>query len=160
MQSMARNMARVLQALLTASADATVRLWALKDGACLRTFSGHGSAVLQARFLSLGTQLASTGSDGLLKLWSVATGEEIRTAEAHDDKVWTLDVAAGSEAALLTGGADGAVALWADCTAVDQARNAAATEAQLKHQQVRADEPTLQRLRLPSGCAPQASAPP
>lgn len=125
-----------MQALLTASADATVRLWAIKDGACLKTFSGHGSAVLQARFLSLGTQLVSTGSDGLLKLWSVATGEEVSTAEAHDDKAWTLDVATGGEAALLTGGADGSVALWADCTRVDQARAAAATEAQLQQQQV------------------------
>ena len=128
------------QALLTASADATVRLWATKDGSCLRTFSGHGGAVLQAHFLSLGTQLSTCGSDGLLKLWSVATGEEVSSAEAHDDKVWTLDIAAGAECALLTGGADGGIALWADCTASDRDREAAATEAELLQQQVRSLE--------------------
>lgn len=44
------------QAVATASGDATVRLWALADGACLRTFEGHTASVLRVAFLSAGTQ--------------------------------------------------------------------------------------------------------
>ena len=79
-----------MQAVLTASADATLRMWSAKDGACLKTLSGHGGAVLQARFTTLGTQVVSTDGDGLLKIWTVASGECVGTAEAHDDKVCLL----------------------------------------------------------------------
>ena len=44
------------QAVATASGDATVRLWALADGACLRTFEGHTASVLRVAFLLAGTQ--------------------------------------------------------------------------------------------------------
>lgn len=63
-----------VQAVLTAGADATLRLWAVRDGTCLRTFSGLGAAALRIRFVALGTQIVSTGGDGLLKIWSVASG--------------------------------------------------------------------------------------
>jgi len=33
-----------------------VRLWALADGACLRTFEGHAASVLRVAFISAGTQ--------------------------------------------------------------------------------------------------------
>ena len=33
----------------TGSADMTIRVWALQDGACLRTFEGHAGSVLKAR---------------------------------------------------------------------------------------------------------------
>jgi U3 small nucleolar RNA-associated protein 13 len=122
--------------VLTASADATMRLWSVRDGSCLKTFSGHTGAVLQARFLTLGTQIATAGSDGLLKLWSVATGESVSTAEAHDDKVWALDVGGTDDAALLTGGADGSMALWADCSELDRERALVVSEEHLRQQQV------------------------
>lgn len=70
----ASNVCTVLQAVLTAGADATLRLWAVRDGTCVRTFSGLGAAALRARFVSLGTQILSTGGDGLLKIWNVASG--------------------------------------------------------------------------------------
>ena len=44
------------QALLTGSGDATLRLWSLADGSCLRTFEGHSASVLRVAFLSAGTQ--------------------------------------------------------------------------------------------------------
>jgi U3 small nucleolar RNA-associated protein 13 len=45
------------QCVLTGSGDATVRLWQLTDGACLKTFEGHGASVLRAAFISAGTQV-------------------------------------------------------------------------------------------------------
>ena len=45
------------QCVLTGSGDATIRLWALADGSCLRTFEGHGASVLRSAFVSAGTQV-------------------------------------------------------------------------------------------------------
>ena len=45
------------QAVLTGSGDATVRLWALTDGSCLKTFEGHSASVLRASFITYGTQV-------------------------------------------------------------------------------------------------------
>ena len=47
------------QAVLTGSGDATVRLWALTDGSCLKTFEGHSASVLRASFISYGTQVGA-----------------------------------------------------------------------------------------------------
>lgn len=47
------------QAVATASGDKTLRLWALADGTCLKTFEGHTASVLRLNFLSAGTQARS-----------------------------------------------------------------------------------------------------
>ena len=46
------------QAVATASGDKTLRLWALADGTCLKTFEGHTASVLRLSFLSAGTQVS------------------------------------------------------------------------------------------------------
>ena len=45
------------QAVATASGDKTLRLWALADGTCLKTFEGHTASVLRLNFLSAGSQV-------------------------------------------------------------------------------------------------------
>ena len=42
-----------------ASGDKTLRLWALADGTCLKTFEGHTASVLRLNFLSAGTQVST-----------------------------------------------------------------------------------------------------
>ncbi len=41
------------------SGDKTLRLWALADGTCLKTFEGHTASVLRLNFLSAGTQVST-----------------------------------------------------------------------------------------------------
>ena len=41
-----------------AAGDKTLRLWALGDGSCLKTFEGHTASVLRLNFLSAGTQVS------------------------------------------------------------------------------------------------------
>ena len=48
-----------LQILCTASADGTIKLWALSDASCVMTFQGHDASVLKVAFLSRGMQLLS-----------------------------------------------------------------------------------------------------
>ena len=104
------------QCVITASGDKTIKIWAISDGSCLKTFEGHTSSVLRASFLTRGTQFVSCGkgllliyflyllsfftvmayltsliiflgADGLVKLWTVSTNECIATYDQHEDKV-------------------------------------------------------------------------
>ena len=52
--------------MATASGDKTLRLWALADGTCLKTFEGHTASVLRLNFLSAGTQVSSPFAKCLL----------------------------------------------------------------------------------------------
>lgn len=61
--------------------------------------------------------------------------ECINTFDAHDDKAWALSPSGPSGALLATGGGDGAVAVWEDCTAADAAEAAAEAAAQVLQQQ-------------------------
>ena len=57
------------------------------------------------------------------------------TFDAHDDKVWALALSGPSGDLLASGGGDGAIALWEDCTAADADEAALlAEEAVLKDQ--------------------------
>jgi U3 small nucleolar RNA-associated protein 13 len=122
------------QAVATASGDKTVRIWSLQDGSCLRVLEGHLSSVLRVCFTSAGMQLLSSGGDGLIKLWSVRSSECISTFDGHDDKVWALaplmttgaadscdnNNTTKSDARLIaSGGGDGSIVLWEDCTSED-----------------------------------------
>ena len=101
---------------------------------CLRTLEGHTSSVLKLHFVSRGTQLVSAGSDGLLKLWAVRGSECVCTIDAHEDKVWALDVSEGAAGCeLISGSADSVLVRWRDCTAAAEA--AASAESQLKNEQ-------------------------
>lgn len=51
------------QCVITSSGDRTIKIWAVSDGSCLKTFEGHTSSVLRASFLSRGTQFVSCGKE-------------------------------------------------------------------------------------------------
>ncbi|KAL7003821.1 hypothetical protein U1Q18_004965 [Sarracenia purpurea var. burkii] len=107
------------QCVITASGDKTIKIWAISDGSCLKTFEGHTSSVFRASFLTCGVQFVSCGADGLVKLWIVKTNECIATYDQHEDKVWALAVGKKTEM-LATGGSDAVVNLWQDSTASDK----------------------------------------
>ena len=123
------------KAVATASGDKTIKLWSLADGACLRTFEGHVASVLRVDFLSSGTQLLSAGGDGLLKLWNLRTTECVNTFDAHDDKVWALTLGGNSGEIAASGGADGGLVLWEDCTVTDAQDAAKGQEVTLLREQ-------------------------
>lgn len=56
------------QCVITASGDKTIKIWAIADGSCLKTFEGHTSSVLRASFLTRGTQLVSCGNGSYFSL--------------------------------------------------------------------------------------------
>ncbi len=61
--------------------------------------------------------------------------ECVNTFDAHDDKVWALTLSGASGDLLASGGGDGAIAVWEDCTAADADEAAAEAEAAVLKQQ-------------------------
>lgn len=50
------------QCVITSSGDKTIKIWAISDGSCLKTFEGHTSSVLRASFVTCGAQFVSSGT--------------------------------------------------------------------------------------------------
>ena len=57
--------------VVSTDVDDTVRLWALDDGRCLRTFRGDGGRVLAVHLDAERGMLASAWQDNLLRRWAV-----------------------------------------------------------------------------------------
>jgi U3 small nucleolar RNA-associated protein 13 len=138
-----------------------VKIWSVKDFACIGTFEGHQSSVIRVVFLSRGMQLASAGSDGLVKVWNLKSSENVTTIDAHESKVsgrvcvllccllcegvfvitdsrflqiWALSASA-DESLLATGSTDATLAFFADVTRTVQAEKVEAEERLIVQQQ-------------------------
>ena len=98
--------------------DKLIKMWNLVDYSCMNTYEGHLSSVLKIDWIYRGTHLISGGGDGLIKLWNIKTSENILTLDAHDGKIWALDVNKndGDTLSFISGGTDGKIILWKDNT--------------------------------------------
>ena len=67
--------------------DNTVRLWDVETGVELRTFAGHGNAVLGVAFSPDGRRALSASFDKTARLWDVRSGGVLRQYTAHDAAV-------------------------------------------------------------------------
>ncbi|KAK4336907.1 hypothetical protein RND71_043472 [Anisodus tanguticus] len=104
--------------LVSASEDATIKLWDYESGdfertlkdlsiklwdfdtyACLRTLHGHDHNVSSVCFLPAGDHIVSSSRDKTIKLWEVASGYCIRTYTGH--KEWVRMVRVNQEGTLL-----------------------------------------------------------
>ncbi|KAH3757408.1 U3 small nucleolar RNA-associated protein [Pelomyxa schiedti] len=105
------------QVVASASADGTIRIWAVSTRICVRVLEHHGAPVLKSHFLTKGMQLICSGNDGLLRLWSLKSTECIASYDGHTEKVWALTVG-GDGKTLVSGGADATIVIWNDNTEV------------------------------------------
>ena len=107
--------------LASCGTDKLIKMWNLVDYTCLNTYEGHLASVLKIDWIYRGTHLISGGCDGLIKLWNVKTSENILTLDAHEGKIWTLDINKNNNIFLeklnfISGGTDGKIILWKDNT--------------------------------------------
>ncbi len=88
-----------------------VKLWRVRDGALLRTFSGQASdGVYSVAFAPDGKTLACGRGDGTIKLWRVCDGVCLRTLVSKTTRV--LSVAFAPDGQTLAGSDNCSVDLW------------------------------------------------
>jgi len=97
--------------LATASADKTVRLWAVESGKELATLRGHTDYVASVAFHPDGKTLVTGSYDHTVKLWSIEKRAEVHTIPANKGAVLTVAFHPNGKS-LVTGGIDGALHFW------------------------------------------------
>ena len=96
--------------LASGSADKTVRIWKLSEGAPVATAETIGE-VRAVAWLADGKQFAAAGSDGTIQILNVEGLGLARELKAHAGAVNALDAFPGGKE-LLSGGDDGMVRQW------------------------------------------------
>jgi WD40 repeat protein len=96
--------------VVTASFDATARIWDLASRRELATLRGHSGPLLGVAVSPDGALVATGSLDGTAKLWDLATGREVLTLFGHDIVVNTVAFSPDGRF-LATGSGDGTVAL-------------------------------------------------
>lgn len=87
--------------------DATVKIWNIESGECIRTLSGHQKGVRSLAFDS--QKLLTGGLDSTVKVWNYHTGQCISTYRGHDDAVTSVDFC---DKTIVSGSADCTVKVW------------------------------------------------
>jgi hypothetical protein len=75
--------------IVTASVDATARLWTV-DGEALGVFNGHEGPVYQAAFSPDANRVVTASADGTARVWDAATGGQIAILEGHEADVFSV----------------------------------------------------------------------
>jgi WD40 repeat protein/serine/threonine protein kinase len=96
---------------LTASADASVRLWDVASGQEVRSFIGHQGPVWAVVFCTDGKQALTGGADKTVRLWDLASGKELRCLTGHDGPVRGVAMSQDGKR-LVSGSEDGTARLW------------------------------------------------
>jgi WD40 repeat protein len=73
--------------ILSASDDATLRLWESDTGKLIRTLHGHTDRVRGCAFSPDGKLLVSSSGDDTLRLWETDTGNPLRILRGHSGRV-------------------------------------------------------------------------
>ncbi len=68
---------------VTASDDATARVWSTTTGEVLQTLSGHTADVMFADFNNDATRILTLSQDRTAKIWNLANGTVLRTLTGH-----------------------------------------------------------------------------
>lgn len=75
---------------MSGSRDATLRLWSVPEGRCLRVLIGHLAAVRCVQYD--GKLIVSGAYDYFVKVWNPDTGDCLHTLAGHTNRVYSLQV--------------------------------------------------------------------
>lgn len=79
-----------LNRLVSGSRDATLRIWDIDSGHCLRVLIGHVAAVRCVQFD--GRRVVSGAYDYMVKIWDPQTETCLQTLAGHTNRVYSLQV--------------------------------------------------------------------
>ncbi|MFY7806812.1 MAG: WD40 repeat domain-containing protein [Limnoraphis robusta] len=99
------------QYLASASYDGTIKIWNLKTGQLLHSFSGHTDAIETLTISPDNKILISGGWDNRIRVWNLETGELIRTLKGHGEDVKTVAISSDGKW-LASGSVDQTIKLW------------------------------------------------
>ncbi|GAB4038378.1 WD40 domain-containing protein [Spirosoma gilvum] len=96
---------------LSGSYDKSLKLWEVKTGREIRTFTGHTSQVVSVA-ISPNSRYALSGSwDKSLKLWDITSGQEVRTFTGHEGIIRSVAFSPDGHY-VLSGSMDKTLKLW------------------------------------------------
>ena len=97
--------------IASGAADATIKIWEVETGRCVRTLEGHTRAVYSVSYSPDGKYLASGSGDCAIKIWNAATGDCIQTFKGHTRAV-TAVVYSPDGKYLASASEDNTIKIW------------------------------------------------
>lgn len=97
--------------LISGSTDYSSKLWDIKTGRALQTYSGQSSALYSLAISSDGKLLASGGWDRNVKLWNATTGQKLPDLTGHNAWIYSIAISPNSKM-LASGDISGGIKLW------------------------------------------------
>ncbi|MFP4219712.1 MAG: protein kinase domain-containing protein [Phormidium sp.] len=97
--------------LITASDDASIRIWDLRTAIRRFTLSGHDGPINALALSPSGDQLVSAGEDGTVRIWDVARGRVEHVLSGHSGAVNALALSSDGRT-LVSGGDDQTLRIW------------------------------------------------
>lgn len=79
--------------IVTASGDRLVKVWNIRNGACLKTLIGHGKGIACVQFD--GRRIMSGSNDNTIRIFDHASGAEVACLRGHNNLVRTVQAGFG-----------------------------------------------------------------
>eukprot|EP01119_Soliformovum_irregulare_P005507 TRINITY_DN17264_c0_g1_i1.p1 TRINITY_DN17264_c0_g1~~TRINITY_DN17264_c0_g1_i1.p1 ORF type:complete len:407 (+),score=107.88 TRINITY_DN17264_c0_g1_i1:297-1517(+) len=105
----------VFSLIVTASLDATIKIWDFETGEFERTLKGHTNAVQSIDFDHTGNFLVSSSADLTIKIWDFTTYECVRTLKGHDHNVSSVAFLPSGDQ-IASGSRDKTIKIWETST--------------------------------------------
>ena len=97
--------------LLTASTDATAKIWDEKTGICIVTLRGHNDGLTYACFNNDGGLVLTVSKDMTVKLWDASKGKCLLTLVGHNDIINSAAFSPKGDT-IVTASEDGTAKIW------------------------------------------------
>lgn len=101
----------IFSLMISASEDATIKIWDFETGDYERTLKGHTDSVQDVSLDREGKLLASCSADMSVKLWDFNTYECLKTMHGHDHNVSSVTFLPSSDY-ILTSSRDKSIKMW------------------------------------------------
>ncbi|MFA5088527.1 MAG: PEP/pyruvate-binding domain-containing protein [Candidatus Omnitrophota bacterium] len=97
--------------IVTASWDATARVWDAKTGNPIATLTGHTEPILAASFSPDGKTIVTASLDGTAKVWDAQTGNPIATLTGHTKPILAVSFSPDGKT-IVTASEDKTAKVW------------------------------------------------